>query len=147
MANLRPITQRQFIVQISNLGSFAFTKATSPKETRETTDYNDGQRGTVYKLPGFTSRDNVTLSKPFYPAQDKALVTWYQNQKKAEAQKFTVSIQPVNADLEGSAIAGAGTFILTGCEVVSLKLPDVDKMGSGIAMMEVEILYDEWSYQ
>lgn len=142
---LKPITVRSFLVTISGLGSTYFTKATAPKEAREVTEYQDGLTGTVRKMVGFTSRDNVTLSKPFYAVEDKALVNWYQAQKKAGAAKFVVSITPVNPDLEGTKIAGAMTITLTGCEVVSLKLPDIDRMGSGTAMLELELLHDDWS--
>lgn len=143
---LKPITVRSFLVTISGLGNTYFTKATSPKESREVVEYQDGLTGTVRKMVGFTTRDNVTLSKPFYAVEDKALVNWYQNQKKTNAAKFVVSITPVNPDLEGSKIAGAATLTLVGCEVVSLKMPDIDRMGSGTAMVELELLYDDWSF-
>lgn len=172
MANLKPISQKQFKVTItsaatpntsgastgntstassgtqattSSVSDFFFTKVTAPKETRETMDYNDGQTGTTYKMLGFTSRDNVTLTKPFNPAQDKQLASWY-NQQVASASDFTVSIQPVSNDNSGSALTGAGTLQLMGCEVVSLKFPDVDRMGNGAATIELEIIYKSWTF-
>lgn len=177
MANLKPISQKQFKVTItsaatpnadatansgsgtgsgnasgsgtqataSSVADFFFTKVTAPKETRETMDYNDGQTGTTYKMLGFTSRDNVTLSKPFNPSQDKQLAAWY-NQQIASPSDFTVSIQPVNTDNGGTVIANAGTLQLLGCEVVSFKFPDVDRMGNSVATVELEIIYKSWKF-
>lgn len=147
MPNLRPLTQKQFIVQMDTLTGMYFSKVTAPKESREVVEYTDGQTGAVYKMPGFISRENVTLAKPFSPEQDKALVSWYNTKKAANAAKFTITIQPVNADQAGSAAAAGATLALTGCEVVSLKMPDVDRMGSGLAMIEIEVLYDGWTLQ
>lgn len=166
MGNLKPIQQKQFLVFIgdtaasgSSSGSSSsgsanttttlvktyFTKATAPKESRDEAEYNDGQTGTTYVSLGFTKREKVTLSKPFDPVADKTLVTWYKSRRSA-TEKFTTSIKPVAADQVGSEIASAGTLTLTGCEVASFKMPDVDRMATGVAMLEIEIVYDEWVY-
>lgn len=149
MGNLRPISQKQFMVNITGGASelnLLFTKVTAPKESRETYDYNDGNRGTTYKAVGFTQRDNVTLTKPFNPEEDKRLVNWYKEQQKADAQAFSVAIKPVNADASGTLFANSGTLVLLQCEVVALKMPDVDRMGNGVAMIELEVIYKDWSY-
>lgn len=150
MPNLRPISQKQFLVSLSGLPEIYFTKATAAQESREVIEYTDGQTGTVYKMPGFSSRENVTLSKPFHPDQDKALVDWYNGQKAKNYPdgKFTVSITPVSADRVASLFGdGKNTIVLTGCEVVSFKFPEVDRMSSGLAVLELELLFDDFSMQ
>lgn len=148
MATLKPILQKQFLVIIDQLQTTYWTKATRPKVTRETADYNDGQTGTVKKMLGFTSRDNITLSKPFDPTADKAITDWYTELQKNESEdrRFSVSLQPVQADRQGNTIKGV-TITLTGCQLVSFSAPEVDRMGTSAAMIEIEICYDDISFQ
>lgn len=147
MPNLRPITVQNFIVTISGLPTMYFTKMTRPKETRTAVEYSDGQTGTTFEMPTMTKRDNVTLTKPFAPSQDKELIAWYNAQKVATAQKFTVAIQPVNSDLTGTVIAGAGTIMLLGCEVLELTFPEYDRAGTSVAEIDLKLLHDSYTYQ
>ncbi len=144
---LKPVTQKQFLVILDKLTDTYWTKATAPKETREVVEYNDGQTGNIRKALGFLNRDNITLSKPFDPAADKALMAWYENIRKngTTAEGFTVTITPVNNDMAGTTISGV-TITLTGCQVVSFRTPEVDRAGSAIAMVELELLYDDISF-
>ena len=145
---LKPITQKQFLVLIDQLKETYWSKATAPKETREAADYNDGQTGNTKKALGFVSRDNITLSKAFDPVADKVITTWYDGIKKngTPAEGFSISIQPVQNNLETTTISGV-TITLTGCQVVSFKLPEIDRMGNGVAMLELEVCYDNLSFQ
>ncbi len=147
---LKPITQQQFVVLIDQLTSTYWTKVTSPKESRVQSEYNDGSTGTTRKVSGFTTRENVTLTKAFDPIADKAIITWYNSSKGSASTgtssqgvtPFTVSITPVTNTYQGTTITGV-TITLTGCQVVSIKLPEVDRTGSGTAMLELEIYYEE----
>ena len=144
---LKPILQKQFLVIIDKLQATYWTKVTRPKKSRETADYNDGQTGTIKKVLGFTSLDNVTLSKPFDPEKDKAITDWLTQMDKnvGNGERFSVSIQPVAADTQGTVIKGA-TFTLTGCQIVSFSAPEVDRMGSSMAMLDLEICYDDLTF-
>lgn len=144
---LKPILQKQFLVLIDQLKESYWNKATSPKESREVAEYNDGQTGVTRKVLGFTSTENVTLSKPFDPIQDKFITDWYTDYKKNVGTKdrFTVSIQPVQNDYQGNTIKGV-TITLTGCQIVSFKAPEVDRMGTATAMLEIELCYDDLSF-
>ncbi len=149
---LKPITQQQFIVLIDQLKETYWSKVTAPKESRVAADYNDGSTGTTRKVLGFTNRDNVTLSKAFDPVADKAVLAWYTSYKgggssantASSATPFTISITPVTNTYQGATIAGV-TITLTGCQVISAKLPEVDRTGSAVAMIEFEICYEELS--
>lgn len=145
MANLKPVQQRQFLVTIDGLQAF-FTKATAPKETRGSSTYNDGETGITRKHLGFLELDDVTLSKPFDPAQDKALVEWW-NKQKEDPSNVTVSIQPVKADTKGSPIPGASTLMLTECQVASFTYPAVDREADGMAMLEIVLVPGSITYQ
>ncbi|WP_413259824.1 MULTISPECIES: hypothetical protein [Floridanema] len=124
-----------------------FTRCTSPRERRDSVDYNDGVTGTTYKHLGFTSRENVTLSKPFDPAKDKALIEFYRKQVAEGGETFNVSIQPVTVDLQGKPIDGAGTFILNECQFAGANFPETDRMGNNMSMLEFEIVFNTWTYQ
>lgn len=146
---LKPITQQQFVVLIDQLTSTYWSKVTSPKESRVQAEYNDGSTGTTRKVAGFTSRENVTLTKAFDPVADKAIIAWYNGLKGSStggtgtgATPFAVSITPVTNTYQGTTITGV-TITLTGCTVVSLKMPEVDRTGSSAAMLELEVYYEE----
>lgn len=145
---LKPIMQKQFLVLLDQLSETYWSKATAPKETKDVAEYNDGQTGKTRKVLGFTSTDNVTLSKGFDPVEDKKLLEWYSNRKKeaGKEEKFTLSMQPINSDYQGSVISSGATITLTGCQVVSFKAPEVDRMGSGLATIELEICFDDISF-
>lgn len=143
---LKPIYQKQFLVTLGSLKAY-FNKATAPSETRDTVDYNDGQTGTTFVHAGFTKRDTVTLSKVFDPSADKELIAFYVKQTTEEPTDFNVSIQPVSVELQGKPIAGAGTFLLNNCQFVGAKLPEADRSGSGMAMLEFTLTFDSWTYQ
>lgn len=165
---LKTVTEKQFLVRISNpatattsatAGSTAastpsgaisalFQSATSPKETREVVEYNDGQTGTILKHLGFTSRENVTLAKVYDPTTDHDFVTWYKGLRPSSGAdtKFTTVIQAVLADQAGTIYPGSKAISLTGCQVVSFELPKVDRIGgNSSAMLTIEICYDDFS--
>lgn len=147
MPNLRPILSKQFVTQVGDLPTTYFTKVSGLQESYDETEYNDGEKGRLFVHVGFMKIDKVTLSKPFDPAQDVALIQWYQGQK-TNRQPFTVTIQPVSADLNGSPIAGAKTLTLTGCTVTRMKYPDVDReSSSAIAMLEIDVYPQDVTYQ
>lgn len=137
--NLKPISQKQFLVTIQGIQGF-FSKCTKPKEARTETTYNDGQTGEEYTHLDFIKRDKVTLSKVFDPAADKTLVSWFNERKTKADTPFNISIQPVSADTAGTPISGASTIILNNCFVASFSYPEVDRMGSGMAMLEIEVV-------
>lgn len=143
--NLHPIQQRQFLVFIDGVQAY-FTKVTAPKETRPRSNYNDGEKGLTRKHIGFLELDDVTLSKPFDPAQDKALIQWWEEQKK-NPQPVTVTIQPVNTDVEGTPIQGAGTLVLTECVAAEFTYPSVDREADGMAMLEILLVPGAVTYQ
>ena len=144
--NLQPITVKQALITIEGITAY-FTKVSAPKEKREDVSYNDGQRGQTFKVTGFVELENITLSKSFDPVQDKALVAWYKARKNTLDQAFSVTVQPVTADVQSTPITGGGTFVLSGCKVVSFKYPEFDRLGSGLAMLEIEIAPESVTYQ
>ena len=147
MANLRPVTVQNFVVTISGAsglsGTFLFTKATAPRFSRVEAPYNDGQTGTEQMTFGFAKRDKMTISKPYDPVNDATLEAWAQDmmEKPKDNSEFTLTIQPVQSDIAGTALPSAKARVYTGCQITSFRGNDVDRGGSGVAMLEIEIYY------
>lgn len=147
MANLKPITSQNFVVTISGAaglsGTHLFTKATAPRFSRTGASYNDGQTGQELMVFGFSQRQNLSIAKPYDPVADKALETWAQSimEKPPANAEFTLTIQPVQSDIAGTPIPSAQARVFTGCQLVSVRMPDVDRQGTSTAMIEMEVYY------
>lgn len=147
MANLKPILSSQFLVTVDGIQGY-WTKVSSPKDNRAEVKYNDGQTGFTRTLLGFVTREKVTLSKPYDPAADRALITWYKEKMaNGASQPFVVTIQTVNADTQATPLAGAPTIILTQCQLASFKYPEVDRDSTKLAMIEMEVYHDDITAQ
>jgi len=111
-------------------------------------DYNDGQTGQTLEHVTFVKTEHITLSKVFDPEKDKPLIEFYNKTlTEGQTQDWNISIQPVTADLQGKPVQGAGTIILNSCQFVAITYPEADRMGSGMSMLEFEVLYDNITYQ
>lgn len=139
MPGLKPVSQKQFLVILDQLPRAFFTKCTGVEESYETQKYNDGETGVTRTHVGFLDVGNVTLSKIYDPEQDAAMLDWWAGQKK-ERTPFSVSIQAVTADTQGTVITGAGTILLQECQCVRFKYPEVDRESASMAMLEIELV-------
>lgn len=135
---LKPISQKQYKVT-GDLGTFFFTSATAVEENYEETEYNDGETGQTMTHLGFIKVGKVTLKVNFDPVVHKPLVSWWQTYKK-DRKEFTISITPVQADLEGSPIAGALSWKLTSCKCPRFKYPQADRESTGMSTLEMDVL-------
>ena len=88
----------------------------------------------------------VTLSKPYDAAQDASLEDWCVATLDT-GDTFSVSIQPVNADLEGTPIEGSRTLVMADSQLASFEPPTVDRDSTGGAMLTLEVLPGAVSYQ
>jgi hypothetical protein len=147
MATLRPITVQNFVATLNGANGFSetvtFEKCSNLKLARSSSEYNDGQTGQKMATFGFSDRSNLGLSKAYDPVADANLEKWLIDaitNPKVDSE-FTITIQPVNSDLAGTPIAGASPRTFTGCQVVSFKLPDVDRGSAGVARLEIDIYY------
>lgn len=143
--SLKPLATSQFVVTIEGVTA-RFTTATGLEDTRQESTYNDGETGMVRKHLGFRQLNNVTLGKPYDPAQDEALVQFYRD-VYTSGQRVTVAIQPVDTSHQGAPVEGSKTLMLTDSQLSRLKLPEVDRAGSGVAMIELEIVPGDWTTQ
>jgi hypothetical protein len=98
---------------------------------------------------GFASREKLTLSKAYDPVADEALEVWAQKaiEQPTATGDFTVTVQPVQSDVAGTPIAQSKSRVYSGCQMVSLRVPDVDRSGSGLAMLELEVYFQNSTKQ
>jgi hypothetical protein len=130
---LRPISVKQFIVTIGS-ESYRFTKASAVTAESNVEEYNDGSTGRTRAHADFDRLSPLELSKPFDPTTDFELITLLKTLKDT-AEPVTITKQPVKADYQGNIIEGAKTIIYTGCICISYTDPEVDREGSGMAMV------------
>lgn len=137
MPQLQPISVKQARIFVNGI-SAPFTSISGGKYGREEVKYNDGVNGLEKTYMGMTAIENLTLGKPFDPVSDKDILAFIANQRSATTG-FTVTVSPVNADIAGSPLAGAGTITYTNCALVSYMPSKFDRSGTGLAMIEMVI--------
>ena len=145
MANLKPISKKQFLVTVEGLQA-TFTKCSAPKKTRAESEYNDGSTGQTKRHLDFITNDKVTISTNYDPVSHQAIYQWAEQRFK-DAQRFSMTIQPVNPDLENSPYPGSKALVLTECQVVSVTYPDTDREGSGMATLAIELDPESFTFQ
>lgn len=145
---LKPISVKQFLIKFNGEIDSLFSSCQGGKVSRVEDTYNDGKTGTVQTHLSFTQRDKLTLSKNFDPEADKALVSWLDKQINGDKiSKLTLAIQPVNTDLAGTILSGAGTFLVNGCQLMSWQIPQTDREGTGLAKLQLEFIWETITYQ
>lgn len=135
---LKPISQKQAKIVISALQGIFWTSIDGGKQSREEVGYNDGQIGLEQTYLGFTMIEALTLTKPYDPTQDAALQSFITTQR-SNGTPFSVTVTPVQADVAGSALAGAVGITYPNCVLASYKPAKFDRNGNGLATVEVTI--------
>jgi hypothetical protein len=142
MANpLKPISAKQAIITISDISDVYWMSSKGGKVNREEIEYNDGKQGIIQTFVGFIKLENLVLMKSFDPAADKAVLTWIDNQIKTPTP-FNVAIQPVKADLTGSPFEGSSQILYSNCQLGDYKLPEWDRNSTGLAMIEIKVIFN-----
>ena len=143
--SLRPISIKQWIVTIGSQ-TFRFTKASAVTAESNVEEYNDGSTGRTRAHADFDRLTPLELSKPFDPSTDFALLSLLKELKDTK-KPVAISKQPVKADYQGSIIPGAKTILYTDCVCTSYTDPEVDREGSGMAMVSATFEIGEISQQ
>lgn len=139
---LKPISQKQAVITISEISDVAWTAIRGGRVQREKTTYDDGKSGIIRTFTGFFSFEPVTLSKSFDPVNDQKVIDWIKGQVE-NPTPFNVAVQPVKADLAGTPFDGAKQLLYSNCTIGDYKLPDFDRNSTGLATIEVEVIFNE----
>lgn len=137
------VSQNQFQVQLPEIQGAYFSKMSAPKESRVETQYTDPQAGRELTHLSFFKTDKVTLTHLYTPTIAAAVQALWQKCKTGGVPKFTCNAQPVAADISGNPLQGATAITLIGCQIASVKGVDIDRSGTSMAMIEIELTVDE----
>lgn len=141
---LKPISSRQFSITIGS-EVFRFSKASKVTVSKGVESYNDGSTGRVRKHTNFSELSELQIGKPFDPADDVRLIALLKELLDT-ARPIPIAVQPVLADYQGGAIAGAKTILYTECVCSGYEMPEADREGSGMAMIMATFQPGESTY-
>ncbi len=139
---LKPVQSKQAIITISELTDVVFTSMKGGKIAREKIKFNDGQTGIERQFVGFSSFENILVSKPFEPNKDGVIISWCKTQSNSPTA-FNLAIQPVKNDLAGSVLEGASQILYSNCSLGDYSWPEWDRSSSSLAMITLEIIFNE----
>ena len=134
---LTPQSVKQYLVTMGGLTAY-WQKATAPKWMRNETQYNDGQEGVIRTHLDFVSFEKITLTKNYDSEKDGTIIDFCLERRES-GERFEVTIQPVKPDKAGTAAPGK-TLVLQDCQIVSVTYPSVDREGTGLSTLLVEII-------
>jgi hypothetical protein len=137
-----PITEADWLVTIEGISEAFWQTFSGISDSTGVTEYSDGQSNRLHKLIGPRQVENVTLTKPYNPIGDKALIEWWKRWCSANGEEVTITVQPVRYC--PNAIPYGATTTMLGCKPSSLKYGNVDKTSANIAMIELIFCVDDY---
>lgn len=137
-----PITEADFLVTIEGISQAHWETCSGVTDSTNVTEYSDGQSNRLHKLIGPRQVENVTLSKPYNPEADKALIAWWKRWCSANGEEVTITMQPVRYCPDAIPYGSATTML--GCKPSSLKFGNVDKKSANISMIELIFSVDDY---
>lgn len=124
-------SQMQSLVKIEGIPGYWATKS-GGETSAEVTDVPDGGRKTPEKVGGVATTDNITLTRPYRPTRDIAVLKRLRPQ--VGAMRATVTDQPTDADL----VPQGPPTVYSGALLVRMADPEYDAGSSDAKMMELE---------
>ena len=153
-----PMTKMSFVVSCDK-GTAAFTEVTGVESTVDVIEYRVGNAKSLglSKIPGLVHHGNVTLRLGV--TQSNAFITWAQacvSEHRTPIERQDIAIELIDvgsrAGYEGlsetstAGSAGGKVWYLRHAFVTKLNLPDLDAKTSDIAIMSMEIAYEELDF-
>lgn len=123
--------QSHSLVSIEGIPGYWATKS-GGETSAEVTDVPDGGRRTPEKLAGVATTDNITLTRPYRPTRDIAVLKRLRGQ--VGALRVTVTEQPTDADL----VPQGQPTVYPAALLVRMADPEFDAGSSDAKMMELE---------
>lgn len=154
-----PLTKMSFVVATSDGETAAFTEVTGVEASVDVIEYRVGNAKTLglSKIPGLVHHGNVTLRLGI--TSSASFITWakncvYDKRNPIVRKDVTIELVDVGANsgylnLSQEATSGDGSgkvWTLKHAFVTKLNLPDLDAKTSDIAIMSMEIAYEELIY-
>lgn len=143
VTRLRPVSKSEFLVTIANLQGY-WTQFSGIDDSHETSEYSDGISNRKRTVRGQAKAADVTLSKPFDPELDAAIVDFYKNWCEQD-DELSISVQPIKR-CGGIEQRGNRKLTMQGCKLLGLKGFEVDSDSGDVSMLELSISVDDWSF-
>jgi hypothetical protein len=141
MSNLKPISQKQAIITISDISDVQWRSVSGGKVTRERIKYDDHKTGLEQTFVGFSSLEELTVVKNFDPTADAKVFNWAIGQN-AKPTIFNVAIQPVKTDLLATPFEGSKQILYSNCTLAEYLFPNWDRESSGLAVVTLTIIFN-----
>lgn len=150
-----PMTKMSFVVSCEK-GTAAFTEVTGVDASVDVIEFRQGNSKSLAlsKIPGLVHHGNVTLRLGI--TSSNAFITWAQecvSEQRGIMDRQDIAIELIDVgsadgykSLSATAAAGAGKgkiWTLKHAFVTKLSMPDLDAKTSEIAIMSMEIAYEE----
>lgn len=133
MADLKPISESQFKINISGLEGLFFVEASGGGWRRANSKVPDGQKALNKTVLGNLEFPDVTL-KALYDPTYSGFIAWASAQKN-KPTPFVVTQQPVDESLSQNAVGTAISYV--NCTLVEVKYPNANRAGTNGAMIEI----------
>lgn len=153
-----PMTKMSFLVSTDDSATAAFTEVTGMDASVDVIEFRQGNSKSlaISKIPGLVHHGNVTLKLGI--TNSNKFITWAQNcvasnRKGMDRKDVSIELVDVGSNTAGkytefsnASTAGNGggqMWVLKHAFVTKLTMPDLDAKTSEIAIMSMEIAYEE----
>lgn len=130
--------QWQVVASLSEFGDFDNVSGGNP--TTQHTDYTPGGERTPRKLPGTTSYGNITLTRVYVPARDKALVAWWKAYSNGLEQPRALTKRFLNAQK-----IPVNSMTYPAVRPESVELPDGQAGSSALAEIRITLAVEDFA--
>jgi hypothetical protein len=103
---------------------------------------NDGENNVTVPVKGMAESQNITLEKPYDPIEDPAFVKWVEENC---CKSVTIRVSPIR--LCGTEVNYGTPWTVNNCLLAKLKLPTVDRNGSGVSVLMLEFATGGYNYE
>jgi hypothetical protein len=145
---LPPLTESDFLLQIPEVtGDEYWQKQSGAKKTRQSADWSDGVRKILLPIPGPYKVENLVISKPFWPERDQPIFDWFDNWCVLDNPPPIIVIQQPVRYCNNEPRPNGKPIRYANCYPIELPPPTADKTSSNVAMVELTLAVEDWSFQ
>lgn len=133
MSNRNLFSRDQGLIYFTEIPDILWSTKTGGASASENTQIFEGGSRVPTNIPGPTTVEQVTLSKPYDPVRDAEILSWARAWDQGEKEELNLIVQPTNA--AGSPAGPRQTY--ANCAKINFTLPDIERGSSEAAMLEL----------
>lgn len=135
----KPLSVSAFLVKISNV-DFIFTSAEGGDLEISTGEYFDPSDRTRKKIKGTRAYTDLVLGAPYSPKDFAPVEALLRDLESGVQRDIAVTIQGIDDTAQQLPVGSPRN--LQGCNLIGVKYPTVDAMGTDAAMVEITLSVD-----